>query len=212
MAAMGEQAAAGHHRQERSRSRRGLVQDGLGRRLRWALSRQSNRPCPPAPRDSCSPSGSSPPICRRRGLRAAGHRWQRLALALPKGSPRSCASAAAATGSSTPSRSSAEQVAGSKKATLFIYHDQIGQGTLGIDAVSFKVASEKQLQAGRSAGNGTVLTGDTSHPTLSTFALGEKVELTFSASGVKEKDAKLQLEIVDEQRSTHPEAGDSAQA
>ncbi|HEX2951253.1 MAG TPA: sugar-binding protein [Armatimonadota bacterium] len=45
-----------------------------------------------------------------------------------------------------------------------------------------------------------VLTGDTSHPTLSTFAQGDPVELTFTVNGLSATEAgcKLQLRIVDE--------------
>ncbi len=92
----------------------------------------------------------------------------------------------------------ADQVGDAGKMTIFFYHDKVGQGTLGIDALSLKVATDKDLRAAGVKGAGPTLTGETSKPNLSTFILGEEVELIFTISGISDDSTKLLLEIVDE--------------
>ncbi|HBC88507.1 MAG TPA: hypothetical protein DCZ94_16285 [Lentisphaeria bacterium] len=99
---------------------------------------------------------------------------------------------------------SAKEMGDSRKLTIFFYHDKIAQGFLWIDGVSLRTASEEELSklspfpdVDSSKPN---LRGDTNRPDNSTFAIGQKVELSFNASGFT-GDAppeKLLIEIVDE--------------
>lgn len=86
------------------------------------------------------------------------------------------------------------------KLTLFFYDDQIGQGSVGIDAVSLKIVSEEDLADAAVGGGTALLTGDTNHPDLSTFIKDEPVQLSFRASnlGKAAQDVKLLIEILDE--------------
>ncbi|HTS18144.1 MAG TPA: sugar-binding protein [Verrucomicrobiae bacterium] len=97
---------------------------------------------------------------------------------------------------------------GAKKATVFFYTDQIGNGALGVDAVRFQRRSSGE--------SGCTLTGDTSEPTLSTFAQGLPVRLTFHVHGLKDggQPLRLTISVVDEHEKqlTAKELGITADA
>lgn len=94
---------------------------------------------------------------------------------------------------------SADAMGDAPKLTLFFYHDQVNQGVIKIDAVSLKAWAGGPLP-GDAASRGPVLRGDTSHPTLSTFVLGQPVELTFTLADLKDDrlPLDLSLDVVDE--------------
>jgi len=97
-----------------------------------------------------------------------------------------------------------EMVGDAKKVTLFFYDDNMGKGTIGIDGVSFAAGTLEPGQATPQAVafgyTGVILTGDTNSPEISTFALGQPVELVFVADGLSGVKGPLSLElsIVDE--------------
>ena len=98
-----------------------------------------------------------------------------------------------------------KEVGDSKKMGLFIYDDNMGKGTIGIDAVSLATGTlkpgEATPQAVAFAYTGTVLTGDTNDPAFSTYAIGQPVELNFVVNGLTSapnEPVSLQLSIVDE--------------
>lgn len=84
--------------------------------------------------------------------------------------------------------------------TLFLYHDQVGAGVVGIANVS--LVSGDDPPADMSATNVT-LSGDTSEPVTSTFVIGEPVDLSFDVEGLKQpaQPVTLVLSIVDENGS-----------
>lgn len=98
----------------------------------------------------------------------------------------------------------AKEVGDAKKIVLFFYDDAMGSGTIGIDAVSLTdgslAAGEETNKSAAFGYAGLKLTGDTSSPANSTFAIGQPVELTFTANGIpaEKKNLSLELSIVDE--------------
>lgn len=93
-----------------------------------------------------------------------------------------------------------------KKVTVFFYHDQVGSGSIGIDALSLVpgtlAAGEATAlpNANAPVARGATLAAQTSKPDYSTFAQGEKVELTFTAADLKPAATPLSLKlaVVDE--------------
>ena len=69
------------------------------------------------------------------------------------------------------------------KVTVFFYDDQMGSGTIGIDAVSLKAGKlppGDTVRATVPVDPDIALIGDTNRPDTSTFAHGESVDLTFT--------------------------------
>lgn len=100
----------------------------------------------------------------------------------------------------------AKELVDVKKMDLFFYNDRMGTGTLGIAGVSLCAATEEQLNTVRPPSLEVdsfeqTLTGDTTHPTNSTFIAGQKVELIFRIAGATPQaktPLMLLLNILDE--------------
>lgn len=81
--------------------------------------------------------------------------------------------------------------------TFFLYHDQVGAGTVGLAKVSLVVGDSPPADMSATS---VTLTGDTSKPDTSTFVLGQPVDLSFAVEGLKAtaQPVTLNLSIVDE--------------
>jgi hypothetical protein len=91
----------------------------------------------------------------------------------------------------------ASAIGDASNVTLFFYHEQVGTGTIGIAQVSLVVGTATAPSTNVS---GITLTGDTSQPDMSTFVIGNPVELTFDVDGLRNPNepVSLNLSIVDE--------------